>query len=293
MVTQVVRNQYNEIQVGNFCQFGVRKKINTGGGEIPSNEMHFTTTSGALSYLGNSGDVITFSDGTTYTVLEDGGFSSENVPTGKHKVKLVTERSDGYVGIDGEALIELNNFPSLGGITQFDFCPNTGSPNLVKVPTTLPSNITNISYMFNRALSFNQDISMWDTSKVTDMSEMLSQTSSFNQSLNTWDVSKVTSMKGMFRLSESFNQPLANWNTSKVINMHSMFNDSGNFNQDISSWNVSNVVEMDWMFANASAFNQDLSQWCVSLIVEKPSYFNYGDSALTPEHLPVWGTCPA
>ena len=37
------------------------------------------------------------------------------------------------------------------------------------------SNITNISYMFSRATSFNQDISAWDVSKVTDMSHLFSR----------------------------------------------------------------------------------------------------------------------
>lgn len=165
----------------------------SGGVATEYNEMYFTTTNGALSYLGNSGDVITFSDGTTYTVLEDSGFSSENVPTGKHKVKLVAERSNSYVGIDGEALIELHNFPTLSTITYFDFCPNSSSLNLVKVPTVLPSNLTDLNYMFLNATSFNQDISMWDTSNVTDMNYMFYEATAFSQNLTQWCVSSISS----------------------------------------------------------------------------------------------------
>ena len=238
------------------------------GGEIPANEFYFTTTTGALSYLGNSGDVITFSDGTTYTVLEDGGFSSENVPAGKHKVKLVTERSDSdnYVGIDGEALIELHNFPTLESITYFNFSLNNSSPNLVKVPDTLPSNITDLSFMFQSAIAFNQDISMWNTSNVTNMTEMFSNTNSFNQPLGNWDVSNVTYMGGMFGGAIAFNQ-------------------------DISGWNVSKATNMGYMFYSAIRFNQDISKWCVATFSTSPFDFDYGATSWTLPR-PIWGTCP-
>ena len=70
-----------------------------------------------------------------------------------------------------------------------------------------------------------------------------------------------------------------------------MFYDASEFNSDISSWDVSNVTNMSVMFYDATAFNQDLSQWCVSNISSKPFNFEI-DSALNPEQLPVWGTCP-
>ena len=262
-----------------------------GGTVIAYNEMHFTTTTGALSYLGNSGDVITLSDGTSYTALEDGGYSNENVPSGRHKVKLVTERSDGYVGIDGEALIELHNFPTLSTITNFDFCPNSSSPNLVKVPTVLPSNLTNLNYMFLNAASFNQDISMWDTSNVTDMSSMFCEAGTYNQPISNWDVSNVTTITQMFFGAEAFNQPLNTWNTANVTDMSQMFRGAILFNQPIGSWNTANVTDMSWMFVNAFEFNQDLSQWCVPLITDEPIDFNV-DGIIEVNNLPVWGTCP-
>ena len=239
----------------------------SGGAATEYSEMYFTTTNGALSYLGNSGDVITFSDGTTYTVLEDSGFSSENVPTGKHKVKLVAERSNSYIGIDGEALIELHNFPTLSTITYFDFCPNSGSPNLVKVPTVLPSNLNRLNCMFLNATSFNQDISMWDTSNVTDMSSM-------------------------FYAAFAFNQPISNWNVSNVTKMTEMFSNAFEFNQPIGNWNTSNVTNMNYMFYEATAFSQNLTQWCVSSISSKPPSFSNGAENFTPDKHPVWGTCP-
>lgn len=129
---------------------------------IPSNEIHFTTLEGYISYEGTSGDEILLSDGTIINVIEYA--ESFDVPAGKHIVKLVESVDRGnYVSISGEALVELHNFPTLSTVTDFSFYKGESAPsdNLIKVPNCLPSNITNISYMFADASSFNQDLSMW------------------------------------------------------------------------------------------------------------------------------------
>ena len=226
-----------------------------------SNEMTFSTTNGSLSYKGIPGDVITLSDGTTYTVLGDGGYSNENVPAGKHKVVLAKTRSHGRVSIGGAALTELHNFPTLSTVTSFNFYPNIPSPNLVKVPTVLPSNITDITLMFSGATSFNQDISMWDTSKVTNMSYMFAGTVAFNQPIGSWNVSAVSNMDSMFSGAQTFNQPLDNWDVSSVDRARDMFATSVAFNQDLSNWDVSNLVIMDNMFSYSEAFNGNISNW--------------------------------
>ena len=61
------------------------------------------------------------------------------------------------------------------------------------------------------------DISNWDMSNVTNMSFMFWHAQSFNQPLNKWNVSNVTNMAGMFKDATSFNQPLDKWNVSMVI----------------------------------------------------------------------------
>ena len=102
--------------------------------------------------------------------------------------------------------------------------------------------------------------------------------------------SNVTDMEGMFFADSSFNQDISSWDVSNVTSMGFMFSDATSFNQDISSWDVSNVTDMEYMFYNATSFNQDLSHWCVSSITTKPANFETS-SELTPEQLPVWGTC--
>ena len=129
------------------------------------------------------------------------------------------------------------------------------------------------------------------TSNLTDMSYMFQSDNSFNQDISSWDVSSVTNMSVMFFSARVFNQDISSWDVSSVLSMGNMFYNALLFNQDISSWDVSNVISMSQMFNYASKFTQDLSQWCVSNIASKPVNFETG-SALTPEQLPVWGTCP-
>ncbi len=143
-----------------------------------------------------------------------------------------------------------------------------GAKNLASVPP-LPENIVDISYMFYQAESFNQDI-------------------------NEWDVSQVTDMTRAFAGARTFNQPLENWNVSQVTSMAGMFSGAENFDQELWFWNVGAVSNMDEMFLGASSFNRGINCWDVKNIGEDPAEFLGGDSPLSPENLPVWGTtdCP-
>jgi len=103
--------------------------------------------------------------------------------------------------------------------------------------------------MFMGATSFNQPVSLWDTSNVTDISYVFSGASSFNQDLNSWDVSNATNAIYMFAAATAFNQPLNNWDTSSISDMEKMFFLAEGFDQDLSSWNVSNVYNMEEMLS--------------------------------------------
>ena len=188
----------------------------------------------------------------------------------------------------------------------------TGS--LIKVPELLPPHITKLK--FSGQSAFNQDIASWDVSHVTDVAGCFEMCLEFNQSLNSWFMPLVTDLSNLFANARKFNQSIADWDVSNIANTSGMFKNAWAFNQSINTWNMSNVVDASNMFANASAFNQplnnwnvarmeymsmmfvnayvfnqDLSNWCVSLQVQKPIMFD-NNSLLTPEHLPVWGTCP-
>ena len=261
------------------------------GPPLPSpDEMHFTTIDGTINYTGVVGDVITLSDGSLIN-LEVDSIEALTVPAGKHKIKLNGSRSGGYISLGGVALVEVHNFPSLETIYKIDFYPNVSSPNLIKVPTYLPSNVTDLSVMFFRATTFNQDISGWDVSNVTSMTGMFGEAYAFNQSLNAWNTGHVTNMRAMFINAAAFNQPLNDWNVGAVVNMDSMFYNAYAFNQPLNLWNTSKVTNMDAMFNTTNNFNQDLSGWCVTNITSRPPGFR-SSSRLTEANLPVWGTCP-
>ena len=71
--------------------------------------------------------------------------------------------------------------------------------------------------MFNYTDNFNQDISMWNTSKVTRMDSMFFSSYAFNQNISTWDTSKVTQMNGMFWAAQAFNQNLSGWTVNPNV----------------------------------------------------------------------------
>ena len=193
------------------------------------NEISFTTLEGEVGYTGTELDQILLSDGTIVDIPVTSQTYSFNVPAGTHKVKLVESVDrDNSVRISGEALVKLHNFPTLSTVTHFGFHigESPSSDNLTKVPNFLPSNITDISYMFAWASSFNQDISGWNVSNVTNMSDMFEGVGSFNQPLNDWDVSNVTDMYSMFYHARSFNQDLSMWCVSKITSAPYGFNGS-------------------------------------------------------------------
>jgi surface protein len=161
-----------------------------------------------------------------------------------------------------------------------------GAENLIRVPTDLPSSVTDLSFMFWGAEAFNQDIGGWDVSNVTNMRDMFRFAEVFNQGIGRWNVSNVTDMTAMFFSASVFNQDIGRWNVSNVTDMSAMFFSASAFNQDIGRWNVSNVTDMSAMFYGASVFDQDLSTWVVLQVISNASMFLESPMEIEDDHWP-------
>lgn len=152
---------------------------------------------------------------------------------------------------------------------------------LTQVPVSIPSTVTNLSYMFYGATSFNQPINTWNTAKVTNMGSMFYNATSFNQPISAWNTGAVTLMKGMFRYAGSFNQPIGSWNTTLVQDMSYMFQGAKAFNQSIGNWKVANVISMEAMFSGnyicTSNYDNLLNGWS-SQTVKTAVFFDAGKS---------------
>ena len=167
--------------------------------------------------------------------------------------------------------------------------PGQSSPVIFNnIVTTL---MTDMSYMFYQAYSFNQPIGSWDTSSVITMNNMFQFAFIFNQDISNWNVSNVIYMSFMFMQANSFNGDISNWNVSNVTRMDWMFYQTYSFNNNgnpnIGNWYTYNVTNMSTMFHDALVFNQNISMWNVYNVSNHNS-FNGGASGLNPLYIPNW-----
>jgi surface protein len=163
-----------------------------------------------------------------------------------------------------------------------------GATNLLDVPSTLPTGVSDISYMFAGATLFNDDISGWNTANVVNMEYMFEDATSFNQNIGLWSTSNVTNMRGTFKGSTAFNQNIGTWNTSNVTNMSQMFERASNFNQNIGTWNTNNVTDMSYMFKGATSFDQNISGWNTANVVNMEYMFE--EATFFNQNIGLWST---
>jgi surface protein len=139
-------------------------------------------------------------------------------------------------------------------------------------------NVTDMSSMFLYAYAFNGEIGGWNTGSVTDMTSMFNNAISFDQDISEWNTENVTKMVYTFANASSFNQDIGDWDTGKVTSMEGMFNRASSFNQDIGRWETDNVISFLTMFRDASAFNQDISSWDTEKVTIMASMFRGASS---------------
>jgi len=251
--------------------------------------------------LGLFGDVnvnIYWGDGTSDDVKVAGPFPHTYATSGKYTITVTGTLTGfgqdsstfvgGYQNIMSGApyLTAVSSFGDLG-ITSLSYAFDSAI-NLVSVPATLPSTVTNLFGLFVADRFFNGDVSGWDTSNVTNMSSMFSQAELFNGDVKNWNTSNVTDMSSMFDGAELFNGDVSGWDTSKVTNLSSMFSQAKLFAGDVKNWNTSNVTDMSSMFSQAELFNGDVSGWDTSKVTNMKNMF--GDANLFSGDVKNWNT---
>lgn len=133
--------------------------------------------------------------------------------------------------------------------------------------------VTNLSQMFDGALSFNGDVGLWDISNVVDTSFMFQNCINFNSNIGSWNTSAVTNMSHMFRNAAVFNQDISAWDTAAVTDMSNMFDGCNVFNQNIGVWDTQSVTNMSSMFFGALAFNQPINDWYMNNVTDISDMF--------------------
>jgi surface protein len=175
------------------------------------------------------------------------------------------------------------------------------------------SNVANMTYMFQGASVFNQNVSSFDTSKVTDMSYMFSRTLAFNngqapggagQRPLAWSTSNVTTIAGMFMASSAsvFNQNISGWDLSKCTDMSKVLQmvwptGTNAFNNgalpgesNTLSWtlNTTSNVAMQQAFQGLRYFNADITDWNTTRVTSFASAFY--DTGAFNQDISRWDT---
>ena len=186
-----------------------------------------------------------------------------------------------YDGIDNNKLVGINQWGTMRWSSMkqsFSECTNLNDTGGVAIDVPDLSSVTDMSWMFEGAETFNQDIGEWDISSVSDMRGMFEGAEAFNQDIGEWNTSSVTDMRDMFYIATTFNQDIGDWNTSAVTNMSNMFMGATDFNQALGTWDTSKVIDMSWMFAYATSFNQSIGAWNTSAVINMNVMFAYATS---------------
>ncbi len=212
--------------------------------------------------------IIDWGDGTFVTATIPSTYNHTYASTGVRIVSLAGTCSTVSTLAQNE-LQGINAWNNSLGLLFFQL-ESGGGPNNLYVPDNLPSSLrcVRISGLFN-----DSSVVAWDTSNLTNMSFMFQTATTFNQPIGVWDTSAVTTMWGMFESAPAFNQDISAWSTDLVDNMDFMFNNASTFDQDISGWCVPLIPSLPTNFNDGGVLT--------------PAYFPVWGTCPFPFPLPI------
>jgi len=237
----------------------------------------------ALPLLGEVNVRVDWGDGTSSNYTTQGVYGKiysvegEYTVTISGKLQQFGNGSGTYTGAD--KLVRVEKFglgvTSLAGAFR-------NAINLTSVPSSIPESVTNLSYCFMGATSFDDNnVTNWDVSNVVATQQMFYGATSFNRNIGNWNVGNVLIPIAMFFEATSFNQNIGNWNTSKFVSTALMFYGASLFNNggsdSINNWQMGNVTDMSYMFYDAFNFNQPINAWNTSKVTNMTAMFYAGD----------------
>lgn len=163
------------------------------------------------------------------------------------------------------------------GTTSLRGCFAGASINANSLPFSSPPTVTDMAGMFYKSnflgTSYVGNYMAWNVASVTDMSYMFASASTFNLPLNQWDVRNVRKMRGMFAGALAFNQPLYSWNVGNVVDMDDMFMSTSSFQQSLATWCVPQIATRPTGFADGSKLlaTQEPAWGCISPSIPRDS----------------------
>ncbi len=202
---------------------------------------------------GENNFTVNWGDGTVETIdimPVDGNVLHTYQTAGTYTVAIVGELPllAVYMPLNASSSLKLKSLEQWGNIVWESLSGTFGNAlNMVYNATDVPdlSNVTDMSFMFSNATSFNGDISGWDTKNVTNMISMFHQATSFNGDISGWNTSNVTDMTNMLYSASSFDQDLGGWDIGNAQEMNAMLGNSGmsaqNFSNTLIGWAAQEV----------------------------------------------------
>lgn len=175
-----------------------------------------TTGANEVAEVGLGGDLlnvtIDWGDGTALQTVPDGtslpdAFYSHLYATPGTYVAVISGTTLSHFGKCAAAtnFWNLKRILSWGSLNTTSLkCAAQSRTALTEFPSSLPSTVTDLSYMLYDTHIFNQDLSAWDTSHVTNLERFASNNSGYNKSLGAWDISSVTNAVYMFSGANAF-----------------------------------------------------------------------------------------
>ena len=180
-------------------------------------------TTVTLALAGQVGAKIDWGDGTVTDVTtgnphtHDYGVDGIYIVSVTGSAEAYNSHNNGGGREELKKLISVDRWGQLGFTSMhraFHKCSN-----LLSVPADSDGieTVTDMSWMFSGASSFNQDIAGWDTSSVTNMDRMFWNASSFNQDLSGWCVKLIPTKPHLFdHGADNWTLPQPVWGTCPV-----------------------------------------------------------------------------